>query len=91
MEPKMRDISFKMTLKDEKVQPFISLRIPSPMSYSKSRNQSPKHKHSSSFSLFKKEPKIQINKNTPDYASSFLFKIIYSEGAEVFNLMEFPN
>lgn len=29
----MRDISSKMTLKDEKVQLFISLRIPSPMSY----------------------------------------------------------
>lgn len=35
MEPKMKDISSKMTLKDEKVQPLGSLRIPSPTSYSK--------------------------------------------------------
>lgn len=35
MEPKMKDISSKMTLKDEKVQLLGSLRIPSPISYSK--------------------------------------------------------
>lgn len=37
MEPKMKDISSKMTLKDEKVQLLGSLRIPSPISYSKPR------------------------------------------------------
>lgn len=35
MEQKMKDISSKMTLKDEKVQFLGSLRIPSTINYSK--------------------------------------------------------
>lgn len=52
----MRDISSKMTLKDEKVQLFSSPRIPSPKSYSKPRKRSPEHKHSFPFTLFTKKP-----------------------------------
>jgi len=88
MEPKMRDISSKMTLEDEKVQLFISPRIPSPMSYSKPRKQSPKHKHNFSFSLFKANPKYR---QTRTHQSTPVCIFIYSEGAEAFNSTEFHN
>lgn len=49
--------------------------------------QSPKYKQNF---LHRKKPKIQTNNNTQHCPSQFLFKIIYSEAAEAFHLMDFP-
>lgn len=63
----MRDISSKLTSKDEKVQLFVSPRIPAPRSSSKPRKQSPKHKHNFSCSLFQRNPK---RRQTPSHQSA---------------------